>query len=147
MEGKKLNKAIQQICNENSAGFDSQHGSYPTKTCSVNSHSQFLLLFQKALTAYGSYGVGSDTLYVTDGVRNSSEGQKDCPVTVTKGQFCVLNQEYPLCGKSYFVVHKAQKHYVIVIIYTIFMALRVYCIWVCSNTFTYLVEIVFYMMI
>lgn len=122
--GQKMNKAIQQICNKNSAVFDSQHGSYPTKTCcSVNPYSQLLLLFQRALSTYGSSGAASDTLCLTDGVRNSSEGQNDCPVTITKGQFCVLNQKYPLCGESHFVVHKAPNYYVIGILYTIFMAL------------------------
>lgn len=50
----------------------------------------FYYCFKRALTAYGSSGSGSDTLYVSDGVRKSLEGQKYCPVTITEGQFCVL---------------------------------------------------------
>lgn len=52
--------------------------------------------FKRALTARGRSGAGRDALYVTDGVRRSSEGRKDCPITITKGQLCVLNQEHSL---------------------------------------------------
>lgn len=105
------------------------------------------IIVQNSSTACGSSGAGSDTLYVTDAIRKSSEGQKDCPVTITERQFCVQNQKYTLWGKAYFVICTALNYYVIGIIYSIFMALWVYGIWVCSNNFTYLGKIVFYMMI
>lgn len=53
--------------------------------------------FRRALTARGrSEGAGRDASDVTDGVRKSSEGRKDCPVAITEGQLCVLNQEHSL---------------------------------------------------
>lgn len=51
-------------------------------------------------------------------------------------------RENLFCG-----AHSPELYYVIGIVYSIFMALPVYCIWVCSNNFTYLGETVFYMMI
>lgn len=107
----------------------------------------FHYCFKRALTAQSSSGTGSDTLCITDSIRKSSESPKVCPVIITKRQFCALNQEIPSVRENIFVVHTALNYYITGIIYPVFMALRAYCIWVCSNNFTYLGEIVFYMVI